>query len=764
MEELSAIPVWLCIPFAGLLLSIAVMPLIKPDWWEKHQPLAVAFWSVLFIVPFAAKYGMFTMGETVLECVVNDYLTFIILLFGLFCVAGNITIDGEFAGSPRINTALFVLGTLLSSVIGTTGSSMLLVRPFIKMNSWRKRKSHIMIFFIFLISNMGGCLTPIGDPPLLMGFMRGVPFFWSLKLFHILIFNMIILLMLFYFLDRRAYRKDIAEGRKPDIREPGTHVRIVGLHNLIYVAMIVGAVILSGMLPGMSAFQNADGTVKGIHILGEVTLGFPSVIEIVIILLAAFLSFKTTKEEVRIRNHFTWGAIQEVAVLFIGIFITMQPALMILKANGAELGINKPFEMFWATGALSSFLDNTPTYLVFLTTAGALGFKSGVVTTLGSVPVKMLEAISCGAVFMGANTYIGNAPNFMVKSMSDENGVRMPSFFGYMVWSLTCLIPVFIIDMLDGEVYECVGSSLGRTFTGDKRTCVDSLVKLMRTKPQGHLLRSELALISNMARTIRKDEDRSRLMRKYDEILKEIAELPAGFGKVEILDENRAKLNTSNLRQKFSKDDHLIICIGRTHGSAGNDIGFALADALRINYYDAEIFNEVLRRLDAEKDSVVDVADLGTNEIENKYQGSGRTLKERLKDFDRYHGLTKEDAIFFNQSDLICKRAKEEDFIVMGRCADVILANNHIPHISIFITAPFEQRVHRVMEVNNLDHKKAERLLKKIDRQHSKYYNFYTGLKWGDAVNYDICFNSASYGIEESVEIIERMLNQHTNA
>ena len=235
---------------------------------------------------------------------------------------------------------------------------------------------------------------------------------------------------------------------------------------------------------------------------------------------------------------------------------------------------------------------------------------------------------------------------------------------------------------LDGEVYECVGSSLGRTFTGDKRTCVNSLVKLMRTKPQGHLLRSELALISNMARTIRKDEDRSRLMRKYDEILKEIAELPAGFGKVEILDENRAKLNTSNLRQKFSKDDHLIICIGRTHGSAGNDIGFALADALRINYYDAEIFNEVLRRLDAEKDSVVDVADLGTNEIENKYQGSGRTLKERLKDFDRYHGLTKEDAIFFNQSDLICKKAKEEDFIVMGRCADVILANI-IFHISV---------------------------------------------------------------------------------
>ena len=194
--------------------------------------------------------------------------------------------------------------------------------------------------------------------------------------------------------------------------------------------------------------MDAAGNVKGLHIFGEVTLSFPSIIEIVLILAAAFLSFKTTDKRIRVRNHFTWGAIQEVAVLFIGIFITMQPALMILKANGAELGISKPFQMFWATGALSSFLDNTPTYLVFLTTAGALGFKGGVATTLGAVPVKMLEAISCGAVFMGANTYIGNAPNFMVRSIAEENGIKMPSFFGYMAWSLTFLIPVFIIDML----------------------------------------------------------------------------------------------------------------------------------------------------------------------------------------------------------------------------------------------------------------------------------------------------------------------------
>ena len=293
MGELSAIPIWLCIPFAGLLLSIAVMPLFKPDWWEKHQPLAVAFWSILFIIPFTAKYGIFTMSETVLECVVNDYLTFIVLLFGLFCVAGNITIDGEFAGSPRINTALFVFGTLLSSVIGTTGSSMLLVRPFIKMNSWRKRKGHIMIFFIFMISNMGGCLTPIGDPPLLMGFMRGVPFFWSLHLFPVLIFNMVILLFVFYQIDKRSYRKDIANGRKPDIRKPGTQFRLDGLHNIIFLVMIVGAVILSGVLPGMSAFQDAAGNVRGIHLFGEVTLTFPALIEIVIILLAAFLSFNS---------------------------------------------------------------------------------------------------------------------------------------------------------------------------------------------------------------------------------------------------------------------------------------------------------------------------------------------------------------------------------------------------------------------------------------------------------------------------------------
>ena len=374
------------------------MPLLRAEWWEAHQPLVVFMWIILLVVPFAIVYGAGDTFETVLKCIVNDYLTFIVLLFGLFCVSGNITVGGDFAGSPRVNACLLALGTLLSSCIGTTGASMLMVRPVIKMNSWRKRKRHIMVFFIFLISNMGGCFTPIVDPPLLMGFMRGVPFFWSMHLLPILIFNLVILLFVFYHLDKKAYRKDIAEGRKPDISRPGTEFYIEGLHNII--------------------------------------------------LLAAFLSFKTTDSSIRTKNHFTWGAIKEVAVLFIGIFITMQPALMLLKSVGPNLGISEPYQMFWATGTLSSFLDNTPTYLVFLTTAGTLGLTGGITTALGQIPVNLLEAISCGAVFMGANTYIGNAPNFMVKAISDENGVNMPSFFGYILWSLAFLVPVFILDML----------------------------------------------------------------------------------------------------------------------------------------------------------------------------------------------------------------------------------------------------------------------------------------------------------------------------
>ena len=229
------IPLWLCIPFAGLLLCIAIFPLVKGEWWDKNKGWAVLIWSLLFIIPFAVKYGAGETAETVLECIVNDYLSFIVLLFGLFCVSGNINLEGDFVGSPRMNTGLLAIGTLLSSCIGTTGASMLLVRPMIQMNSWRRNKSHIMVFFIFLISNMGGCLTPIGDPPLLMGFMRGVPFTWSLRLFPVLIFNMVILLTVFYFIDRRAYRRDIALGMRPDISRPTTTLKVNGLQTDYHV-------------------------------------------------------------------------------------------------------------------------------------------------------------------------------------------------------------------------------------------------------------------------------------------------------------------------------------------------------------------------------------------------------------------------------------------------------------------------------------------------------------------------------------------------
>lgn len=311
---------------------------------------------------------------------------------------------------------------------------------------------------------------------------------------------------------------------------------------------------------------------------------------------------------------------------------------------------------------------------------------------------------------------------------------------------------------LDGEVYECVGSSLGRTFTGGREATVRTLSMLMYTKPDGHLLRSELALISNMARTIQDKEEKSRLMRKYNDILKEVEALPDGFGRVDILDQDRLSLNLAAGKEKISKDDHLVICISRTQGSAGNDIGFELADELKINYYDVEIFDQVLKRLKADRDEVNDAE----NFVEfNKYTKKKRlSLKERFREFNRYHGLNKQDAVFFNMSDLICNLAKTEDCIIMGRCADMILKNNHIPHISLFISAPFSVRTQHIKEVRNMNLKQAVRFLKKMDRQHRKYYEFYTGEKWGKPENYDLCINSANYGMKETIDVIRRMISR----
>ena len=320
---------------------------------------------------------------------------------------------------------------------------------------------------------------------------------------------------------------------------------------------------------------------------------------------------------------------------------------------------------------------------------------------------------------------------------------------------------------LDAEVYRCVGSSLGRVFTGDKESSIQRLAMMMGVRDQGHLLRSEIALIGNMARTISNKPDRSRVMTEYNEILIQVESLPASFGAVDIVDEALASLNSANvasLTGRFAESDHLVICIGRTYGCAGTDIGFRLADTLKINYYDTEIFTEVLERLQAEQDEVKDRASFAHEQNLNQSLGhfrASRTLKQRLAEFSRFHGLPREDAVFFNQSDLLCNMAKTEDFIVMGRCADVILTNNRVPHISLFITAPFAQRVRRVMQTDSMTAKQATRLLKKLDRQHGHYYNFYTGRQWGNTINYDLCINSASYGIEGSVQLIERMIDQH---
>lgn len=322
---------------------------------------------------------------------------------------------------------------------------------------------------------------------------------------------------------------------------------------------------------------------------------------------------------------------------------------------------------------------------------------------------------------------------------------------------------------LDAEVYCHLGSSLGRVFNRDRERCVNELTEMLMTRPQGNLVRSELALIANMARTIEDKEERRLCMSEYNRILNAVMSLPTSFASGDVIDPKTAKLNAFNLQKRFSSTDHLIICISWTYGSGGIDVGFKLADKLKINYYDAEIFEAVLKRLEAEQDSFRDAA--GYAHVQDEINqglsstftsGKKRTIKQHLRDFSRYHGLSRRDAVFFNQSDLLCEMAKKEDFIIMGRCGDAIMTNNGIPHISIYITAPMEQRIHRAIEVNSgLDDKKAYRFLKHLDREHAHYYNFYTGRSWGHANNYDLCINSASYGIDGTVDFILRMIGKN---
>ena len=433
MDVGLTLPWWSVVPFAGMLLSIAVFPLVKPVWWEKRQLHVAAFWSAVFLVPFALAYGLEETGVQLAEVVVLDYVPFIVLLLGLFVVSGGIHVKGTMAGTTKNNVVLLAIGTLLASWVG---------------------KTHIVVFFIFLVANIGGCLTPLGDPPLFLGYLRGVPFFWTLQhIWPLLLLNSVVLLGVFALVDRHFVKKEGREGEEAlELEEEAVErvpVRIEGLRNLWYLALIIVAVVLNGAIPQTrECLDPATGLVWGVDVCEGVHLGFNYFLQIGLIGLAAILSLATTPRALREKNDFEWAPIAEVAKLFIGIFVTMIPALALLRAYGAELGIDTPLKFFWATGALSSFLDNSPTYVVFLTAAGSLGAggATAVATTVGAVASNVLLAISAGAVFMGAMTYIGNAPNFMVKSIAERSGVKMPSFFGYMGWSLAILVPLFALD------------------------------------------------------------------------------------------------------------------------------------------------------------------------------------------------------------------------------------------------------------------------------------------------------------------------------
>ncbi len=438
----EVLPLWSIIPFIGILLSIALFPLFAPHFWHHHYPKVALFWALSLAIPFVLAYGHLATHE-IYHIILIDYIPFIILLWALFTVAGGILVVGTLKGTPKMNALLLFIGTLIASWIGTTGASMLLIRPVIRANAHRKSKAHIIVFFIFLVSNIGGALTPLGDPPLFLGFLHGVPFFWTLNLLPETLFVVSLVLGTFFIVDTLFYRRERRAGHITEVCEESTPIRISGLHNLFFLGGIILGVLLSGIL------HLGEITFLGVH------LAIQNILRDGFLILMGVLSMWTTKRAIRKSNEFSWGPILEVAYLFAGIFITIIPALAMLKAGmRGQMGfiiaaVREPWHYFWMTGTLSSFLDNAPTYLTFLNTAegnfySALPEKQAIMQMIAENEIY-LKAISTGAVFMGANTYIGNAPNFMVRSIAEERNIRMPSFFGYMGYSLAILVPVFIL-------------------------------------------------------------------------------------------------------------------------------------------------------------------------------------------------------------------------------------------------------------------------------------------------------------------------------
>ncbi|MDE0683081.1 MAG: sodium:proton antiporter [Candidatus Poribacteria bacterium] len=451
----AKLPIWSIIPFVGILLSIAIFPLVFDSHFLVHHGGKMSLvWASVFAIPYLIAFRGAAFYD-ILHIYLLDYIPFILLLWGLFTVAGGILVRGTLRGTPILNTFLLLIGTVIASWVGTTGASMLLIRPLIRANAYRKNKVHLIVFFIFLVSNIGGSLTPIGDPPLFLGFLRGVPFFWTppALLPHMLLIS-VGLLILFFIFDTLMFKRE--GGVVPDdgTNEP---VRVEGLFNLVFLFGIIAAVLMSG------TFKWGEVNILGVHVYWQ------NIAREVLIVVMGLLSLKYTpfSGELRQSNEFSWEPIEEVAKVFAGIFMTIIPALAILKAGeeGALAGLigamQQPYHYFWITGVLSSFLDNAPTYLTFFNTAlGKLHLTEAVVPEILSIPydqlasqshkefVRLLVAISVGAVFMGANTYIGNAPNFMVKAIAEQSGIRMPSFFGYMLWSVAILFPLFVVVTL----------------------------------------------------------------------------------------------------------------------------------------------------------------------------------------------------------------------------------------------------------------------------------------------------------------------------
>ncbi len=405
------IPWGMGIPFVLLLLAIALLPLVRPDFWHPNRNKA---WLTLaLILPVALFFGAGHAGE--LFAALEEYFSFIVMIGALFVISGGIVCYGDLQATPRVNTLLLLVGALLANLIGTTGASMLLVRPLLRTNRERKHTKHIPVFFIFLVANIGGSLTPLGDPPLFLGYLRGVPFQWNLSLLPQWLIATGILLAVFYLWDRRCYAREDSQALQAD-RNQIEPLRLAGRINLLFMLGVVAAV----------AFQT------------------PAPYRELVMLSMTLLSLACTKKGLRADNGFTWHPLLEVVILFLGIFITMRPLLLVLEAHGPALGIVRPWQYFWLTGGLSAFLDNAPTYLTFFSLAESVTRSLGAAGTVLVAGVRhdLLSAISCGAVFMGALTYIGNGPNFMIQSIAREQGQSIPNFFEYMAYSGAILLPL----------------------------------------------------------------------------------------------------------------------------------------------------------------------------------------------------------------------------------------------------------------------------------------------------------------------------------